>query len=1426
MASNSRHTPLNRQFRKLRSDAKADYDPWESYMADISGAWWATHDWTKLLEHDGIVVVLGEPGSGKTWEFRQIVAEYRQKQRPAYFLPLERLSREPIDAILGPEQSVGFHAWKGSGETAWFLLDSVDEAKLGNISDFYAALDRLRNELGGAIRRSHIILSSRISEWRPETDRAEVLERIGYHLRPKQDPNATDERVLVVEIIPLDKPRIAAFAQAKCKSGSEDFLREVGRSHAWELAGRPLDVLLLLRYWQKHQRLGTLTETLEYLVGEQLQEREDRKERAAARPLSSEKALQGAEWLAAASILCRQVSFHIPDDEDPQDVDGLRVLDCLPSRWTDAERSALIERPLFDSASYGRMRFHHRRVADYLAARWIQKRMTAGLPWSELEHLFFERRKDRCVLRPSRAMAAAWLASLSDEDWTIRFRGMILENAPHVFLQAGDPVLFPTAFKVQVVEHLVHAFRTRVWRLPDSDTGTLSRLSDPALTECLIRHVSDSTIPDTVRIALIKLIHHGNLGACKAALLHVLTHETCSDVLRIWLLKTIGSLGDAKEKSAITEAASAWNEIPEWVAREVLEQILPDFCSADHLGSILRKVKRDTDSDSELIAVVVQSISQITEIERVRPFLAVIEGFVTGELESGETSDAKPLSAKHAWAGDMASKLLVWLLDKESLGEWEVNWAGRMLWRLTDAQLNGIQYSPHEPLAKSSDRHPEVRRVAYWLAAKHEKGDAGNPRRLPWLMACNFNYPMGLWPNSQDLEWLLADMKLRATEAERRSCLFVILRYGSSWDLGQRFRTFKAALRPPHIWDYLWWQWINLRNRVLRPLYNNPFDTPLSKYWWKRLPRRCRELRYRIEWRWALWRHQGDYRIGKRLNLLRGMIREAGHGKMSSKWSSVDWDSLREKRGQRIVDDIRAGCMAAWRLHTPSARGESEGVPDIGLVGLQEASKEDEDFFRNLTSEEAMQAALYATHEMNGLADWLPELATHHPKEVAAALSRSVLIEWEAKGDKGKYPHVLQSLAHSKCHAARVMAPTVRQLLMKGEPEGYGALESSLRILIHFDSLSLAEWAELASNRVRGYSFPNSQFSEWLCIWLDADPARALQFLEANSPQAQDGTSDGVQLLASLSDSRGFSNARLKSSRLVELTHLLKMLRFAYHWIRPEADESHPSGVAYTPTYRDDAERYRESLLSRIASHSDPGVETVLTSLLSEPDFALHRSAIEYHLENRINQAADGSPMRPSDVIALGTKLEYPPRTMRELFMMTLKRLQTIKEAVEIPDATSLRSYVQPGNDEAQLRTFLASELNRRALGLYRAEQEPLIDQDQEPDIRVIHPAIPGAVPIEVKLADKGWTLNRLLERLEVQLLGQYLRAPECTHGVFLVGFAGGKQHWEDEAGHPMTFEELMERVRLRAVELQEATQNRGPAKEIEIVSIDFRPPA
>ena len=58
------------------------------------------------------------------------------------------------------------------------------------------------------------------------------------------------------------------------------------------------------------------------------------------------------------------------------------VLDAatiLPD-WTPAERQALLRRALFDPATYGRVRFHHRSVQEYLAARRL--RLCMRLRWA------------------------------------------------------------------------------------------------------------------------------------------------------------------------------------------------------------------------------------------------------------------------------------------------------------------------------------------------------------------------------------------------------------------------------------------------------------------------------------------------------------------------------------------------------------------------------------------------------------------------------------------------------------------------------------------------------------------------------------------------------------------------------------------------------------------------------------------------------------------------------------------------------------------------------------------------------------------------------------------------------------------------------------------------------------------------------------
>jgi len=79
-----------------------------------------------------------------------------------------------------------------------------------------------------------------------------------------------------------------------------------------------------------------------------------------------------------------------------------------------------------------------------------------------------------------------------------------------------------------------------------------------------------------------------------------------------------------------------------------------------------------------------------------------------------------------------------------------------------------------------------------------------------------------------------------------------------------------------------------------------------------------------------------------------------------------------------------------------------------------------------------------------------------------------------------------------------------------------------------------------------------------------------------------------------------------------------------------------------------------------------------------------------------------------------------------------------------------------------------------------------------------------------------------LLERLENQLVGQYLRANNSRYGIYVLGTFGRKGYWEKSAGRRLVFEEVVDIVRRRAGELENA---RSDVAGIEVVSIDFSDP-
>jgi len=166
------HIELDRRFLQVSPEKNPEQAAIESYTAVLSGGD-SGLSWDDLLKKSR-VVVLGEPGSGKTAEFREMARVKNQGKGLAFFISLERLINETLDSVLSTTDSRKLQRWLSRGTShAVFFLDSVDESKRRIEKDFLKALERFANEISAGLGRCTIIISSRITEWRPTTDTGE-----------------------------------------------------------------------------------------------------------------------------------------------------------------------------------------------------------------------------------------------------------------------------------------------------------------------------------------------------------------------------------------------------------------------------------------------------------------------------------------------------------------------------------------------------------------------------------------------------------------------------------------------------------------------------------------------------------------------------------------------------------------------------------------------------------------------------------------------------------------------------------------------------------------------------------------------------------------------------------------------------------------------------------------------------------------------------------------------------------------------------------------------------------------------------------------------------------------------------------------------------------------------------------------------------
>jgi hypothetical protein len=931
--------------------------------------------------------------------------------------------------------------------------------------------------------------------YRPQSDAHELVSRFpqssprSKELKPDanrtEKENKKQEEILVVQIEPMDRSQVEQFTHELNVAEPVAFIRALDEKHAWPFARRPIDVIDLLNYWNTYHKLGSLKELIEHDVNQKLKEPREKQDL-----LTPEKARQGAEILGAAVVFCQNFNFRVPDDSHLVASSAIDSSACLPADWLPKESQSLLTRPLFDSASYGRIRFHHRRSAEYLASRWLTNFMEEGCTTPILEDLLFTSVQHQDVLRPSLSPVAAWLCA-GKERWQVDIGNRVLKAAPWIHLIHGDPSQLTLEYRRSLLKALVDRYegRKRIWI--SAEYESLSRLADPGLKDDLVGIIRNRNISEDVRSEMLRIVQHGKLTGCLDAVLDIVADNSESDNLKAYAAIAIRDVSDQPHLCRLWKIIKQYSHISTRLCARFSEALYPKAINATGLAELLSKSESVPKNSVDLPYYLRSHLEEVLTPEISGDLLIQLSVLFEQEPHIKKGNEIIPISAKFFWLGEVIPSILKILFKKNRLTEAETTASARAFWMLRHLHYNK---DVHKPDIKTdfnalTNRHPTVRRRLFWLLVDEEKIKKGKSELIYPIHL--FHYDDVLKPMPDDLEWSIDDIKTIKEKSDRLIALRMAISLwnvaGRKWKDRQRIRyaiidnvSLKKEFRRlaeygPSVWvKGIWYR--HLKYKLT------------DKWWWKGRFYSVRNKYRELQWSWAYLRHIIRLKNGQATNWLYNLAWEADEG--SFQYAPKTWDKLVKKRGRLIAWAARKGCKSVWRQFTPLLPHEKPKPLEtdhrvmVGLAGLQASFSDGELDFNQLSENDARLAVRYAVNELNGFPPWLPELAINHPEAVRDILTECICGEWLFDAKREHVHEVFSKLSWTGEALLPLVIDSVITQIRSGDPLNVNVLETAMTVLLKNTNSSASILAEIAPDRVTKYARDSREFILWLAVWI------------------------------------------------------------------------------------------------------------------------------------------------------------------------------------------------------------------------------------------------------------------------------------------------------------------------------------------------------
>lgn len=916
---------------------------------------------------------------------------------------------------------------------------------------------------------------------------------------------------------------------------------------------------------------------------------------------------------------------------------------------------------------------------------------------------------------------------------------------------------------------------------------------------------------------------HGRLRECAEAALNTISRPNETVELKSCAVSAVGALNDSILDAQLFRVVQLFGSVPNRLCSRAIETLYPRSISSAQLLEVLMKTERVEKYHVDLQFYLKSHFKSTVTSHHACELLnhLIVLARTPPHVEHGQRN--LPVSEKFHWIGEIVSTVLEILLKKTNLTAEEISVAGKSLQLL--GQINEYDHFSREDIGEVNSftlKFPQVRRDYFWRAVAEFRNTR---QKEPTLAYEVVDHREVLRLGSEDFDWLLSDVWEEAELNDRIVALRIAI---DVWDgmkrpIGKLWRLRRATRSEPS----------------LRKVFSQSDATgvllPIKRFWW-------RKTRYRFgKWWWIhrwdairrcwhwfrgqflLLRHIRGLASGRRVGWLAQLSLEADN-EQRNYWTPSTWSGLEKKRGKWITRTTKHGCVAAWRRFTPQLPYEKSKPNQIsnedlvGLAGLQVEFDDDPAAISKLTENEARIAARYAMNEINGFPAWFDRLAIYQQEAVQEVLCECVEGEWGFPSERTETNEVLAHLAWYGEGFQRLVLKKLLSLLAQGDPPNSSIRTYAVAILTRRTNPLPSELAKLAAHRASSNN-DAATISLWLSVWMQMDGETAVRRLE-ELLACSDTPGEIVVRLCSLFSGKETEQApRTPDPNYLRPACLRRFVPLVFIHIRI-ADDIHRSAGGYSPTARDYAQEFRSMLLNRLESDEDATATEVLREFADHPALREVRDWILHIFDMRLVREADAEPWTPGDLREFAERHEVDPKNDRELFAIALKRLQVLKWDVEESD-NSPRDDLRTGDQEILLRRWLHRWLVERSKDRYVIPQEEEIDRQERPDLRLRDPRFSGPVSIEIKWAD-NWTLVQLLERLETQLVGQYLRAHNSRYGIYFLGFNGKKTYWkEPTTGRYLSFDRVVDVVKSRAMLLMQADPM---ICGLEVVSVDFRP--